>query len=1048
MRRRALGTLSSRCQCTDSRSWYVRDLASTLDFRVLGPFEVRDGERKLALGGTRQRSVLAILVLRAGETVSSDRLIDELWGERPPADASTALQQHVSRLRKSLEPHGVLVTRAPGYALEIAPEQVDLERFRALVERGRRELGDDSAEDAARTLRDALAFWRGRPLADLANEPFAADASRALEEERLAALETRIDADLACARHAQLVGELTSLVRAEPLRERLRAQLMLALYRCGRQSEALDAYADARQTLVSELGLEPGPELQELQQAILSHDESLRPPETPARRRRRRWIVLVATAICSALVAAALAAVALRDDDAAGSTAVAGEGTVVGIDAGSGEVVRRIPAGRTPSALAVGDGALWLVDADARTVLRIVPSSRVIETLATGATPTDIAFGAGSVWVANGRPLPDTQFIGPVATTVARLDPTTRTERTSVGLARKGGSTSNLVDNHLAVSDDALWAIAPDFSVVRADATTGAITETIREVPAAAVATGIAGVWVLGVDGSVVRLDERSGRIVRRASVEPGSVGSIAVGRNAAWVTTPGDGKLWRIGAGRAESVGATQLAPGVGDLAVTPTAIWVANPIAGTLTVVDPETTRVIREIDVEGIPRSLAIDGDTVWATVIPDPVATVASKDLGVATFAPNVCEPAVAGKGGPADFLITSDLPLQGGFRASATQMAHAIAFVLRERDFRAGRYRVAYQSCDDSLARTGLYDEAKCASNARAYGENPDVIGVVGTYNSACAVAVIPELNRAPSGPLAMVSPLNDFVGLTRQGPGVDPSLPAALYPTGVRSYARVYPTDDLGGAALALLARDRGRTRVFVLDDGDPGYGALQATAFETAARRVGLDVVDRASWDPRADEFTELARRVADSGATAVYVGGLIDTNAGRVLRDLRGRLSDDVDFLGPAGLAPVPILMTKSKGAALGTYLSLSGLLPESLPPAAVRWTTRFKTTQAGAAIDPAVVYAAQATEVLLDAIARSDGTRRSVVEALFRTRVTDGLLGSFRFDANGDISESPMTIVQIRRGGSDNRVQSIEGAPVVRVVRPSPALVAPER
>ena len=913
MRRRALGTLSSRCQCTDSGSWYVRDLASTLDFRVLGPFEVRDGERKLALGGTRQRSVLAILVLRAGETVSSDRLIDELWGERPPADAPTALQQHVSRLRKSLEPHGVLVTRAPGYALEIAPEQVDLERFRALVERGRRELGDDSAEDAARTLRDALAFWRGRPLADLANEPFAADASRALEEERLAALETRIDADLACARHAQLVGELTSLVRAEPLRERLRAQLMLALYRCGRQSEALDAYADARQTLVSELGLEPGPELQELQQAILSHDESLRPPETPARRRRRRWIVLVATAICSALVAAALAAVALRDDDAAGSTAIAGEGTVVGIDAGSGEVVRRIPAGRTPSALAVGDGALWLVDADARTVLRIVPSSRVIETLATGATPTDIAFGAGSVWVANGRPLPDTQFIGPVATAVARLDPTTRTERTSVGLARKGGSTSNLVDNHLAVSDGALWAIAPDFSVVRADATTGAITETIREVPAAAVATGIAGVWVLGVDGSVVRLDERSGRIVRRASVEPGSVGSIAVGRNAAWVTTPGDGKLWRIGAGRAESVGATQLAPGVGDLAVTPTAIWVANPIAGTLTVVDPETTRVIREIDVEGIPRSLAIDGDTVWATVIPDPVATLASEDLGVATFAPNVCEPAVAGKGGPADFLITSDLPLQGGFRASATQMAHAIAFVLRERDFRAGRYRVAYQSCDDSLARTGLYDEAKCASNARAYGENPDVIGVVGTYNSACAVAVIPELNRAPSGPLAMVSPLNDFVGLTRQGPGVDPSLPAALYPTGVRSYARVYPTDDLGGAALALLARDRGRTRVFVLDDGDPGYGALQATAFETAARRVGLDVVDRASWDPRADEFTELARRVADSGATAVYVGGLIDTNAGRVLRDLRGRLSDDVDFLGPAGLAPVPILMNE---------------------------------------------------------------------------------------------------------------------------------------
>ncbi|HYI75830.1 MAG TPA: ABC transporter substrate-binding protein, partial [Gaiellaceae bacterium] len=802
----------------------------------------------------------------------------------------------------------------------------------------------------------------------------------------------------------------------------------------------------ARQTLVSELGLEPGPELQELQQAILGHDEALRGPESPVRRRRRRWVALVATAIGSALVAVALAAFALRDGDAAGSTEVAGEGTVVGIDVESGDVVRRIPAGRTPSALAVGDGALWLVDADARTVLRIVPSSRVIETLATGATPTDIAFGAGSVWVANGQPLPDTQFIGPVATAVARLDPTTRTERTSVGLARKGGSTSNLVDNHLAVSDTALWAIAPDFSVVRADATTGAITATNRSVPAAAVATGDAGVWVLGVDGSVVRLDERSGRIVRRAAIEPGSVGSIAVGPNAAWVTTPGDGKLWRIGAGRAESVGATQLTPGIGDLAVTPTAIWVANPIAGTLTTVDPETTRVIREVDLDGIPRSLAIDGDTLWATLIPDPVSMVAPQQLGVATFGPNVCEPPVAGKTGPADFLITSDLPLQGGFRASATQMASAIAFALRERDFRAGRFRVAYQSCDDSLARTGLYDEAKCASNARAYGENPDVIGVVGTYNSACAVAAVPELNRSPNGPLAMVSPLNTFVGLTRHGPGIDPSLPAALYPTGVRNFARVFPTDDLEGAALALLARDRGRTRVFVLDDGDPGYGALQATTFETAARRVGLDVAGRASWNPRAAEFTELARRVAGSGASAVFVGGLIDTNAGRVLRDLRGRLPESVDLLGPAGLAPVPILMKKSKGAARGMYLSLSGLLPASLPPAAARWSARFETTQPGA-LDPASVYAAQATEVLLDAIARSDGTRRSVLEELFRTRVVDGLLGNFRFDANGDISESPMTIVQIRRGGSDNRVQSIEGALFVRVVRPSPDLVTTE-
>lgn len=1028
-------------------AWYVRHLASTLDFRVLGPLEVHDGERQLALGGTRQRSVLALLLLHRGVTLSSDRLIDELWGEQPPADAQTALQQHVSRLRKALEPHTVLVTRAPGYALEIPPEHVDVERFRQLVERGRGEL-DPAPAVAAKTLRQALELWRGQPFADLANERFAAEASRELEEERLAAIETRVDADLACGQHAELIGELTPLVRANPLRERLRAQQMLALYRSGRQSDALDAYADARQTLVTELGLEPGPELQELQQAILTQDESLRAPQAPARRRRRRWIALVATAVGSALLAAVLVALALRDDDASGSTPVVGGGTVVGIDAESGEIVRRIPAGRTPSALAVGDGALWLVDADARTVLRIVPSSRTVETLATGATPTDIAFGAGSVWVANGRRLKDTQFIGPVATAVARLDPTTRTERAEIRLRRIGGSTSNLVDNHLAVSADALWAVAPDFAVVRADATTGGITETIRDVPAAAVASGGAGVWVLGVDGAVVRLDERSGRVVRRASITPGSVGSIAVGSNAARVTTPADGTLWRIGAGRAASVGATELSPGVNDIGVTSTGIWVANPIAGTLTQVDPETTQVLRTIDLAGIPRSVAIDGETVWATVIPDPVAAVTSEVAGVATFAPHVCEPPLAGGNGRADFLITSDLPLQGGLRVSAMQMAHAIEFVLRQRRFRAGAYRVAYQSCDDSIASTGLYDEAKCASNARAYGENPGVIGVVGTFNSACAVFAIPELNRAPNGPLAMVSPFNDFVGLTRQGPGVDPSLPAALYPTGVRNYARVFPTSDLEGAALALLARDRGRARVFVLDDGDPGYGALQAAVFETAAQRVGLEVVGRMSWDPRADEYAALARSVAESGADAVYMGGLIDTNAGRVLRDLRLRLSDDVDLLGAGGLTPAPLLMQKSQGAARGMYLSFAGVLPESLPPVAARWATRFGATQRGVAVEPSAVYSAQAAEVLLDAIARSDGTRRSVVDELFRTRVENGLLGSFGFDANGDVSESPMTIVQVRRGGADNRVQSVEGTQVVRVVRPSPALVAPER
>jgi DNA-binding SARP family transcriptional activator/ABC-type branched-subunit amino acid transport system substrate-binding protein len=987
--------------------------------------------------------VLAILLLHAGQTVSSDRLVEELWGDDPPADAQTALQQHVSRLRKQLEPHAVLVTRAPGYALEIDRVQLDLERFRALRDRGRETLAEGRPDEAGALLREALSIWRGQPLADLGNERFARDVVPALEDERLAAVESRIDADLAAGRHTELVGELAALVRAHPFRERLCAQQMLALYRSGRQSEALDAYAAARDALVSELGLDPGPELQQLQRDVLAHDESLKAPTPPAARRRRRMLALVVTAVASVTLTALVAAVALGNGSKAPAVTPGG-GALLEIDPGSGAIERRIPAGRTPSAVAIDPESVWLVDADGRTLLRVVPTSRVVETLATGATPTDVTVGAGGVWVANGRRLRSAQFVGPVATAIARLDPATGTERGTASLPQGGGALSNLVDNHVTTSADAVWAIAPNFRVARLDAVTGRPTATTNAVPAAVIAAGRAGVWVAGVDGSVARLDERTAKPIRRATI-PGFPGGIAVGDNAAWVTSPGDGRLWRIGAGRARSLGATQLDPGIGDVAAGPTGVWVVNPIAGTLTHVDPETTRIVRTIELDGIPRSVALADDAVWVALAHGATAATTCEVKGVTTFQTTTCERPLAGPDGGADVLITSDLPLQGGTRISATQMTQAIEFVLRERGFRAGRHRVAYQSCDDSVASTALFDEAKCAANARAYAQNVNVVGVIGTMNSPCAVVAVPELNRADGGSLAMVSPLNSFVGLTRQGPGVDPALPAALYPTGTRSFLRVYPTDDLEGAALALFARDAGAERVFVVDDGEPAYGALQATAFETAAGRVGLDVVGRASWDPRAPGYEELARRVASSGAEAVYLGGLVDTNAGRVIRDFRSQLGHSVILLGPSGLSPIPQLVEKSRSAAIGMYVAFAGILTEGLPPAGARWAKRFGATQRGAEVGPEAIYTAQAAEVLLDAIARSDGTRASVLEELFQTNERGGLLGSFGFDRNGDISESPVTILRVERPGTSNTIMSAEGATIARVVRPSPRLVA---
>ena len=234
-----------------------------MEFRILGPLEVVEEGRQVPLGGARQRALLAILLTRANEVVSTDRLIDELWGERPPKTAANTLQFYVSQVRKALGADRI-ATRSPGYLIRVEPGELDLERFERLVEQG-----------GAERLREALSLWRGQALADFAFEPFAQAEIVRLEELRLAALEQRIEADLALGRHAELAGELEALILQHPLRERLRGQLILALYRSGRQAEALEAYQEARRALVEELGLEPSSAVQELERAILRHDPAL-----------------------------------------------------------------------------------------------------------------------------------------------------------------------------------------------------------------------------------------------------------------------------------------------------------------------------------------------------------------------------------------------------------------------------------------------------------------------------------------------------------------------------------------------------------------------------------------------------------------------------------------------------------------------------------------------------------------------------------------------------------------------------------------------------
>jgi DNA-binding SARP family transcriptional activator len=248
------------------------------EFRILGPLEALGEDGPLPLGGPKQRALLALLLVHANETVSSDRIIEELWGERPPRTAPSSLQNFVAQLRRLLGPD-VLVTRSPGYVLRVDGEDVDAARFESLLSQARRA----PAEERLEKLRQALALWGGDPLADVAFEPFAQSEVRRLEDLRLRATEDRIDAEFELGQHAEVIGELEALVAANPLRERLRGQLMLALYRSGRQAEALQAYQAARIELVEGLGIDPGPALQQLHASILRQDDELSLASEPAR---------------------------------------------------------------------------------------------------------------------------------------------------------------------------------------------------------------------------------------------------------------------------------------------------------------------------------------------------------------------------------------------------------------------------------------------------------------------------------------------------------------------------------------------------------------------------------------------------------------------------------------------------------------------------------------------------------------------------------------------------------------------------------------------
>jgi peptide/nickel transport system substrate-binding protein len=581
---------------------------------LLGPVEATLEGRRVPLGATKQRALLAMLALHANATVSTDRLVDGLWGDAPPASAAKMVQLYVSQLRRLLaDSTAEIVTHGRGYELRVLEEAVDAARFERLVERAARQ--DGASNGAARA---ALDLWRGPALADVADEPFAQAEIRRLDELWLRAAELGIEDDLASGRHESALADLERLLDGYPLRERLHGLRMRALYRSGRQAEALAAYVAARKRLVEEAGIEPGTDLHELHERMLRQDPELtaarpdgppvaaasgyqpvhtRPsPPMPATT-PRRLLALAAIALAIAAV------VAIRSVTRTELLPGIDENAVGVIDPGERGVVGQYPVGRGPTAIAHGAGSVWVANAQDATVSRIDRHGQRIVAIPVGDQPAGLAYGSGSLWVTDSH-----------ARSVAQVNPRTNRVVRMIDVANG--------PRGVAAGFGALWvASEADRTITRIDFATGKAGRPIH-VPASptAVVAGAGSVWATSEEGgSLYRIEPRTGSVLESIAVGDGPIGA-AVAAGAVWVANHQGSTVARIDPA-ANRV--THTVPVDGD----PTAItaddrgvWVASGSAGTVTRIDPRSRQPAERIAIHSSPSALAAIDGAIWTAALP--------------------------------------------------------------------------------------------------------------------------------------------------------------------------------------------------------------------------------------------------------------------------------------------------------------------------------------------------------------------------------------------------------------------------------------------
>jgi YVTN family beta-propeller protein len=589
-----------------------------IEYWILGPVEVSAGGHVIEIGGPRLHRLLAILLLHANEPVPRGTLVLDLWGDQPPAGAQGSLEVYISRLRKALG-SSALLTRPGAYCLQVGDDQLDSERFERLAGQGRSELAQNKPGPAAASLRAALQLWRGRALGDLSGESFAQVEAGRLEELRLGATEDRIEADLALGRHADVVGELEALVAAHPLRERLDGQLMIALYRSGRQAEALDAYRAARQMLVRELGLEPGPALQRLESAILRQDPALDPPgiaaappplgpvpspalagsaaRPPTGRTR-----LLAIAVAGAGVLAA-SLIGFRSP-AAVQAALAGASGLVAVNTASDQIVHATKLAGAPGAVSGGSGSVWVADPGGGKVSRVdAGSGAEVDRILVGGGPGSITSGGGAIWVAS-----------TVGATVSRIDPATEAVTQTIPLP---GTDPGAI----AYGAGGLWVADPVArELFEVDPATGSLRRTLPlGLQPSALVTVDGALWVAGYDtGTIERIDPASGRAAARVHVGSGPV-ALAAQAGSLWVANSLDATVSRVDPAALAVTATIPVGSGPAALAAGTGSVWVANRYSGTVSRIDLRRNQAVASLAVGGSPTALVTGRGRLWVAVV---------------------------------------------------------------------------------------------------------------------------------------------------------------------------------------------------------------------------------------------------------------------------------------------------------------------------------------------------------------------------------------------------------------------------------------------